>query len=166
VVGDRKESVVVVYDGQKGWIQKKGQTEDLDAKGVAEMKATLYESRVGGLLELLKDKDFKLSPLPEAKVAGQPAVGVLVKHPGQRDIRLYFDKTGGLLVKTETPAFDPLSGKEIPQEKLFADYKAVNGRQVPHKVTITQNGKRYMEIEITEVRIVERLDPALFTRPK
>src|SRR5205085_6713502 len=91
-VGGRKESVVVVYDGQKGWIQKGGKTEDLDSKGVAEMKATLYESRVGGLLELLKDKDFKLSPLAEAKVAGRPAVGVLVKHPGERDIRLYFDK--------------------------------------------------------------------------
>jgi hypothetical protein len=166
VVGGRTEAVVVVYDGQKGWIQKSGKTEELDAKGLAEMKATLYESRVGGLLELLKDKDFQLTPVGEAKVDGRPAVGLLVKHAGQRDIRLYFDKGNGLLVKSATLALDPLSGKEVPQEKVFADYKAVNGRQVPHKVAITQDGKRYMEVDIAEVRIVERLDPALFTRPK
>jgi hypothetical protein len=165
-VGGRKEAVVVVFDGQKGWIKKSGKTEDLDAKGVAEMKATLYESRVGGLLELLKDKAFQLSPLGEAKVNGQPAVGVLVKHPGQRDIKLYFDKAKGLLAKTETTVLDPQSGKEVSQEKVFTDYKAVSGRQVPHRVAITQSGRPYMEVDITEVRIVDRLDPALFTQPK
>jgi hypothetical protein len=165
-VGGRQEAVVVVYDGQKGWIKKAGKTEDLDAKGLAEMKATLYESRVGGLLELLKDKEFQLSAAGEAKVDGRPAVGILVKHPGQRDIRLYFDKANGLLVKTATQALDALSGKEVSQEKVFADYKAVSGRQVPHKVSITQNGRPYMEVEITEVRIVERLDPTLFAQPK
>jgi len=158
--------VIVVFDGKTGWVQEKGETKELDAKGLDEMKATVYASRVGGLVELLKGKEFQLSALPEAKVAGKPAVGVLVKHAGQRDIGLYFDKANGLLVKTETRAFDPLSKKEVSQEKLFAGYKAVQGRQVPHKVTVNQDGKLFMEVEVTEVRIVDRIDPGMFAKPQ
>jgi outer membrane lipoprotein-sorting protein len=164
--GTQKSKVIIVFDGQKGWVQENGKTKPLDDKGVAEMKATAYASRVGSLTELLKDKAFSLSPLAETKVAGKPAVGVLVKHAGQRDIRLYFDKSSGLLVKSESPALDVMTKKEVPQEKIFSDYKSVSGRQVPHKVLILQNGKPYMEVEVTEVRIVDRLDPMLFAEPK
>jgi len=164
--GGKKVKVVVVFDGKNGWVQEDGKTKELDEQGVAEMKATAYTSKVGSLIALLKDKEFKLSSLPDAKVAGRATAGVLVQHAGQRDIRLYFDKANGLLLKSETKAIDPLSKQEVTQEKIFGDYKAVQGRQVPFRVTVNQDGKLYMEIEITEVQIVDQLDPGLFTKPK
>jgi hypothetical protein len=164
--GGMKVMVVVIFDGKSGWVQENGKTKDLDEQGVAEMKATAYASKVGSLIDLLKDKEFKLSSLPDAKVAGKVAAGVLVQHPGQRDIKLYFDKASSLLLKTETKAIDPQTKKEVNQEKIFGDYKAVQGRQVPFRVTVNQDGRLYMEIDITEVRIVDQLEPALFTKPK
>jgi hypothetical protein len=158
--------ITQAFDGKKGWVKVADNTMDLDDKQTAELKALMYAGKVGGLIELLKDKSFELSPLGEVKVKDRPAVGVLVKQKGQRDISLYFDKQNGLLAKTVMRVIDQMSQAEATQEKIFSDYKAVDGRQTPHKVAVLQDGNPYVDVEVTEVRIVDRHDPSMFMKPQ
>src|SRR5438445_725224 len=80
-----------------------------------------------GRLGFVKEKGVELSSLAETKVDGKPAVGVVVKSKGHRDVKLYFDKASGLLVKREHPVVDPSTGKEVVQEVLFRDYQDKDG---------------------------------------
>jgi hypothetical protein len=158
-------TVTQAYDGKKGWAQVADKTMDLDEKQVAEFKALIYGGRVGNLVDLLKDKSFALSPLGEAQVNDRPAVGVLVKKQGERDISLYFDKKSGMLAKSTMMVVDQMSQAEVTQEKIFNEYKAIDGRQVPHKITINQDGKLYVDVEVTDATIMEQHDPSVFAKP-
>ncbi len=164
-VGGQTIAITQAFDGKKGWLKAGDTLLDLSEKQTTEAKAILYAARVTNLVDLLKDKKYELSPIGEDKVNDRPVAGVLVKRKGQRDVSLYFDKQNGLLAKTVTMAYDEMAQQEVTQEKIFADYKAVDGRQVPHRVTINQDGKLHAEVEVTGVSGVERHDPSVFAKP-
>jgi hypothetical protein len=156
--------IMQAFDGKQGWLQAGGNTLDLDDKMVSESKSLMYGARIIGLVDLLKDKNFQFSPLGEAKVTDRPAVGVLVKLKGQRDVSLFFDKQNGMLVKSVMVVFDPMSQMEVTQEKIYSEYKAVEGRQVPYKIAILQDGNPHADVEITDVSVVDRHDPSVFAK--
>jgi hypothetical protein len=158
--------ITQAFDGKKGWAQFGDKTVDLDDKQTAEVKALVYAGKVGNLIDLLKDKDFALSPLGESQVNDRPAVGVLVKRKDHRDVSLYFDRKTGRLAKQVMTVVDQMSQMEVMQEKIYLEYKAVEGRQVPQKITINQDGKPYVEVEVTDVTVVERHDPSVFAKPE
>ena len=90
-----------------------------------------------------------------------------VTKKGKRDVNLYFDKKTNLLVKAEYRALDPFTLQEVAQEKLFSGYKElVPGLKMASKELINSDGKRFMDMEITELRQVERHDDSVFARPK
>jgi outer membrane lipoprotein-sorting protein len=157
--------LVRIVNGDKGWRVVNGQVETMTANQLAEAREMLYAAEVRRLVPLT-DKGYKLSPLGETKVGDRPAIGVRVEHKGRRDINLYFDKQTHLLVRTEMriKAIEG-DGQEHTAETLFADYKKVQGVQMPFKVTIRRDGKPYVEVEHSEVKLVEKLDEGLFARP-
>jgi hypothetical protein len=161
-----KSTLVQVANGNKGWYKLNGDVEPLDEQTLAETKETLYVDRVTRLTVLLKDRDaFKLSAVEETKVNGKPAAGVKVTSKGHRDVRLYFDKESGLLVKTERRAFDTNTRKEGLQEEVYSNFKEAAGVTRPMKVIFYQDGKKYMEAETTELKYVDKFDDTVFARP-
>src|SRR5262245_57665115 len=90
-VGGMKIQRLAVVNGDKGWIKLNDMLQEMDKEQLAEEKAQAQASRVTSLLTL-KEKEYQLSPLGEAKVGDRPAAGVRVSHKDQRDINLYFDK--------------------------------------------------------------------------
>jgi hypothetical protein len=163
--GGKKITVILVFDGKKGWINAAGQpTKDMDDKVIAEVKEDLY---AGSLIRLmcLKDKAYELSPLGEVKIDGRPAVGIKVSSKGHRDVSLFFDKETGLLAKTERRAVDPMSGQEYTQEKLFSDYHDVNGIKTPKRAVVNKDGEKYLEAEQVEAKNLESLDDSVFAKP-
>src|SRR4051794_12104141 len=91
----------MVVNGDHGWTKGgDGNTMEMSKEQFAEHKETNLGGYIATLLPL-KDKAFTLTPLPEAKVDDRPAAGVQVSHKGHRDVKLYFDKQTGLLVKSE-----------------------------------------------------------------
>jgi hypothetical protein len=150
----------IVLDGDKGWMNG----EELDKDRLAEQKAGHYSNWVTSLLPL-KDKEFKLSPLPEAKVDNKPVVGVKVSRAGHRDINLFFDKDTGLLVKSSTKAkAEEQGGQEVTQDTLFMNYKDVDGIKTPMKFAIMRDGNRYIEAEIVDYKRADKLDPKTFAK--
>ena len=116
-------------------------------------------------MPLLKDKAYTLSALKEVKVNGKAAVGVKVAAKGHKDIELYFDKDSGLQVKTVRVSLDPQTMKDVSYEVIYSDIKEFNGVKHATKALVNQDGKKYMEMEITEFKALDKVDEKEFAKP-
>jgi hypothetical protein len=164
-VANVKFRQVVLFDGQRLRIYVNGKEYKLDDKKMnKEVREQANAEKIVGLV-FVRKKGYTLSPLGEVRVNGKPALGVRVSSEGHRDVNLFFDKEKGLLVKTETRTIDFLSGEERTQEKVLADYKERDGFLQPSRVTVLQDGKELLSLEIEEVKVVDRFDDDTFTRP-
>ena len=153
----------IVIDGDKGWKRVDGNVSDLSKQELAEFR----DQKQGEDLDrlgFLNDKGRELSLLDEIKSEGKPAVGVLVKTKAQRDVKLYFDKSSGLLVKRERRIGGP-AGKEVLQEVFFRDYQEKDGVKHYRKILGLQNGQRVVEGTVTELEFFDKLDPKMFAKP-
>jgi len=142
----------IVLDGDKGW-SKMGDTTKEMAKD--ELALHLHSHRAGWVNTLLPltDKAFQLKAVGEAKVGKQMASVVQVSRKGYPDVKLYFAKDTGLLVKNEyrTKAAEQ-EFKEVSQATYFSDYREVDGAKVAYKRVMKRDDKLYIEAEITEMK--------------
>jgi hypothetical protein len=161
----QKLHVVTLFDGTKVTIEANGKEVPVDDKIKDTIKDTLYAMKVGNLAALVKEKGFELSALGEVKVEGKPAVGILVKSKGQKDVSLYFNKETNLLAKVEHRTLDPMSGNEITEERIITEYGKSDGVPIPKKMTINHDGNKFMELEITETKRLEKLEDSEFAKP-
>ena len=155
------------YDGKALWLSVMGMNQELNDKDlIAEMKESMYCETVSGLSDI-DDKNYKFSPLGEMKIKGVDAVGVRVSKKDKRDVNLWFDKKNHLLVKSEFRGKDPFGqgAGEANQEKYFSGYKAVMGIQSPVRMEVHNDGKKVVEMELSDMRYHEKLDDTHFTRP-
>jgi hypothetical protein len=163
--GDQDFTFIQVIAGNKGWFKFGDNTQELDKDMLAEAKEQMNASNISHLA-CLKDKEYKLSPLGEVKVGDRPAIGVRVEHKGCRDVSLFFDKKKGLLLKMETRGKDVMQGgQEYTATTRYDDYKEIEGIMVAHKTNIERDGKPYVDGEMTEATISEKLDDSVFAKP-
>jgi hypothetical protein len=161
----KKLEILEVVDGDKGWNSIDGTTQEMGKEEFEEATENLYANRVS-MLYPLKEKEFKLTPLAGAKVGEKETDGIKVSSKDHRDINLFFDKKTGLLLKSESKVKDLMNeGKEVAQETYFDDYKEVDGIWTPFKVRIKRAGKDYVVAEMTDVKIVDKLDDKIFEKP-
>ena len=156
--------VIFVLNGGKAWLHVLGQTMELKDEELEDAKEGLHAEQVQALLPLLEDKAFTLTPLGEIKIDGRDAVGVTVACKGHKDVNLYFDKATGLLAKSERRTLND-EQQEVTEATFFSDYKEIDGVKVPMKLLVQHDGKKYIELEVTEYRFVDRIDDAEFARP-
>jgi outer membrane lipoprotein-sorting protein len=160
----KAKTVVEVIDGDKGWIAIDGQVSEADPASLARTNQQLYLSRVTWLVPLLKEKEFELTTLKETKVDERPAAGVKVASKGQKDIDLYFDKESGLLVKLEYLTKNN-QGREVTQEDSFSNYAEFGGVKLPKKSVSFQDGKKLVEVEITDAKFPDSIPASEFGKP-
>jgi hypothetical protein len=159
--------IVQAFDGEKGWASVLGMVKDLEKEEIDEHKAMVHVESVTNLFALTEDKAFKLSTLGDSKVGDAEVVGVQATKQDKRDVNLYFDKKTHLLLKAEYRAMEPISKMEVAQEKIYSDYKELlPGLKMSSKQIVNNDGKRYMELEFTEVTAVERHDDSIFKKPE
>lgn len=170
-----KLAQVQVLNGGKAWIQLFGNTTEVPGPVLNEMKETVYVSQCQTLVPLLRDAEYKLTPLAEIKVQNRPAVGFNVAALGHRDLKMYFDKETMLLVKVERRTIDvtarrAIDGveqqpKEILRETFLSDYKEIDGVKTPTKVVLLNDGQPYVNSIVSETQYLEKVDPKIFSRP-
>ncbi len=163
-IDGKTQSVVQVLNGDVGWMSIDGKTRALDAGELAARKESFYADHAVRLTPLLKDKNYRLSTLPEAKVDGRPAVGVKIAYAGRADIHFYFDKASGLLVKSDRRT-KGTGKKDVLQEEVFRDYKAFGGAQRPTKFVVFRDGKKFMEGMVLNYTPLEKVDAKEFAKP-
>ena len=160
-----KHTIVHVVNGNKVYIALDGRDLKADAAQLAEIRSGLELERVKRLLPLLQDKSYQLALLEELEVNNRPAVGVRITGRGRREMRLYFDKELGLLVRAEN-RLDGGKGKpEIRQHFFFGDFKDIGGYKRPTKVRAYRDGKQIMEAELLDAKALDKVDETEFAKP-
>lgn len=155
----------IVYDGSKGWRKMGEDTAEMTAEQLAEQKEGMHAGYLATLLPL-RDNAYTLTPLGEVKVGDRAAVGIKVSSKGHRDVNFYFDKDTNLLVKSEmTVKSEEQGGKQVTQEELYSDHQDVDGVKIPMKMTINRDGKKFVEGESSNVKLLEKLDDNVFSKP-
>jgi hypothetical protein len=157
--------VVSVYNGKEAWIRAGDQDVPVTDEILAEFKDAAYTM---GLVQgiFLKDKSLKFSSLGESKVKDRPVLGVVVSRKGNKDVTLYFDKETGLLAKVEMRKRDIMAGEEVTEERIITEYQEVDGRKVARKAEVRRDGKPFLEVEVIEAKVVEKVDDSEFAKPK
>jgi hypothetical protein len=155
--------MVQLLDGEKATSIINGEAKAVSAEQLSQLKQTLRLEQAMRLVPLLTDPAFTLTLLPEVRYNNQVYVGVAARGNGQRELKLYFDKATGLLVKSEHTLDAP--SVPIKQEAYYAAYRDLGGYKRPTKLVVYRGGKKIMEANLIDAQRYERIDPVEFTRP-
>jgi hypothetical protein len=159
----QKATVKVIFDGEKGWISVNNMTMDAPESTIREFKDASHLMEVTKLTGL-GDKKYKLESLGESKVEDKPVIGIRVTTEGQRDVNLFFDKETYLILKTERRAVT-MTEQEVTEERINQSFGEVEGLKIPKKVLVLRDGKKYVESEETETKVLDSIDKSEFAKP-
>jgi outer membrane lipoprotein-sorting protein len=157
--------VVQVSDGKEGW-QKIGdmETMKLPKNDFDNVKSQIAIQEITTLLPLLDKKRYTVASLGDVKVKGKKAIGLNVTSKGGVDVNLYFDPTTLMIIKLQHQAKDP-TGKEVTQTLFMNSFKKIQGVAFPTKVQVDQDGKKFVTVEFSEIKVSEKLDASVFKKP-
>jgi hypothetical protein len=159
---DKRAKITLVLNGDKGWTSDGGVANPMAAVRIKEIADEAYVNWLTTLTPLKKD-GFELKPLPETKVDGKAAVGVLVSSKGHEAAKLYFDKESHLLAKIEREGLQ--NGEKATIEYQYGSYKEVDGVKLPGKLVEFVNGKKALELKPTSYKLLTKVDDATFGKP-
>jgi hypothetical protein len=163
-MGGKKATRIEVINKDKGWTVMGGKLRALPPEQLAEIYEGMDAHYVLTLLPL-KDPACRIAFLGESEVEGRPTVGLKVSRDGHRDVRLYFDKERGYLLKMQTRV-KGMGGRDEEEETVYGDYQDFDGVRSYKKMTTKRDGKPFLEMEATEYKAVERLPDSTFDKPE
>jgi hypothetical protein len=131
---DERIRMTMVLNRNKAWTRTGQEQVEEDANSRLELIQVAYIDYVGSLLPLLREKEYALAPLGDAVVYMQPAVGVAVTSKGHPDVKLYFAKNTGLLIKVACRFKDPASNKDQLLEQHYSEYEEVDSASASEQV--------------------------------
>lgn len=138
-----------------------GVEQTTDEKAVKETLQAVQLQEITTLTPLVVEgSKYTLKAEPDAD--GKAVV--LVSGNGARDVKLYFDKTTGLLNKTVRKAL-ATSEKgiiEVTEESTLSDFKKTGDALLPTKVVVLHDGKKFMDVTITETKFADKIEPSEF----
>ena len=155
---------MVVLNVDKGWRKFGDNNVELDGDAVANQKRAVYLQVVPALLVPLKGKDFKVDSATEEKVGEKPAVVVKATGPDGKDFTLFFNKESGLLMKMVAKVVG-MQGEEFTQETTFDNYKDFGGTKQATKLSSKRDGEKFLDVEVSEFKILDKADAKAFSQP-
>ena len=169
---DVRVRTTFVINGTEGWVRNRnGEVVAIAQEAdLAEIKTnSVYHSWITTLVPL-KGKGIKLSPGGELKVGDRTTLCLLVSRDGHRDVMLCFDKETDLLLRSESPVklqagSEQELGKILIEERLYSDYREIDGVRWAKKIITKVDGKVRNETDIVEFKPHEKLDEAIFAKP-
>ena len=163
--GGNKIKGVTVLAGNKGWRKFGDNQSEMDKDALANEIRTVYLTVIPMTILPLKGKEFKVAAIAEENVEGKPAVGIKVTAPDGKDFRLYFDKESGLPVRMVARVVG-FMGEEFTQETTFTDYKEMAGIKKATKILSKRDGEKFQEHQTIEFKVLNKVDPKVFTEPQ
>ena len=163
--GGMKIEAVAVLAGDKGWRSFGGMTTDLEGDTLANEKRSLYLQVIPATLVPLKDKSYKLQADKEDKIGDKTVVGVKVTGPDGKDFSIFFDKESGLPVKVVAKVLD-FMGNEFNQETVLDGYKDFDGIKKATKTETKRDGEKFLDAEISEFKVLDKVDPKTYAKPE
>jgi hypothetical protein len=162
--GGMEVKAATVVAGDKGWRDFGGMKMELDKDGLSNEKRMMYLQMIPVALVPLRQKEFKVEAGATEKVAGREAATLKVTGPDKKDFTITFDQETGLPVKLVANVIG-FTGEEFTQETTYGGYKDLAGIKKATKVDSKRDGERFVEYEITDFEILDKLDASTFKEP-
>ena len=156
---------VVVLDGAKGWRKFGDYPAELEGELLASEKRNVYYQVVPITLVALNGNGFRYEAGGEEKVGDKAAVILKVTGPDGKDFSLSLDKETGLPLKLVGKRVG-YKGGEYTAETTFADYKDFDGIKKATKVETKRDGEPFEKWEVTEFKVLDKVEPDTFAEPK
>jgi hypothetical protein len=164
-VQGNKIAIQQIANGKKIKQTVNGEEKKMSEAEKADLLQSVMLQEIEGLTPLLDGKKYTIKAEKDGAVDGNPAAVILVTAKGLNDTKLYFDKKTMLLVKTERKGLGPGKGEdnvEVLEETYMSDFKKVQGVMTAMKVKVDHDGKKFMTMDTTEVKLLEKADPKKF----
>ena len=155
-----EENSTRVFDGTNGWMAG-------PEAAVPLMPLTggnLYGARVDALITFPTNirQDFNTWRSGSAAIDGVDVSIAQGTKTGENPVNFYFDTKTGLLKRTVR--WNKTAVGSVPVQTDYADYRAVNGVQMPYKITVTwTNGQSFIVLD--RITANAAIDAAKFARP-
>ena len=160
-----KDTVTTIYNRDKFWVKQGNEpVQDLSNTDGTSIKHFFHALCLPDLLITLKGKDYKLARLDENQGNEKNAVGISVTHKNFKEVRLFFDKTSGLPIKSEVKLIG-LNGEDWA-DLYFSDFKVIQGVKHFMRFNMRQGNQDVYEFEIKELKLLEQLDEKTFAKPE
>ncbi len=156
---------VFVVAGDKGWRKFGDDSSELEGDALANQKRVVYLHVIPTTILAIKGNGFKYEKSGEEKVGDKPAVILKVTGPDGKDFTLSFDKESGAPVK-EVATIIGFQGQEVTEETTFADYKEFDGIKKATKIEVKRDGQKFQTMDVTEFKVLDKVDAEAFTEPK
>lgn len=165
--GGTKFTVLTVIAGDKAWtaIGDMG-VRPMEAAQLANAKRTGYIDTVAITILPLKSKEYKTTLVADDKIGDKAVATVKATGPDGKDFTLCFDKESGLLLKITAEGVLDFTGQEFKQEMLFTDYKDMGGIKKAAKSEGLRDGEKFVNLEYTEFKLLDKVDDSTFAEPK
>ncbi len=155
--------MTVGYDGQAAWMGIGGQTRDMPASQMAELKASLFRQSIP-LLQNFEKPGYTVQALGPAEVEGKPAEVVVVSDPERSlQVKVYIDPATNLIAMKHYTA--ALMGPPAETDELYSDYRDVKGVKIPYKTVVKQGGKIGADVTVTDVKVNPGIPEAWYKKP-
>jgi hypothetical protein len=162
--GNDRIKLLVVVNGDRGWRRFRDQNEEIVGEGLSNEKRTIYLQVAAIRLVPLKGKGFKCESVADENVGDKPAAVLKVTGPDGKEFTLCFDKDSGLPIKQVVKMPDA-QGTIYLVEVTFAGYKDFDGIKKATKTEVRRDGKLVQQMEMTEFKVLDKVDPQTFAEP-
>jgi len=149
---------VTAFNGKVGWLQVPGRVHMMNSQENAEAR---IDADMAFAVDVIK-MYVKFSTREGEQVDGHDTWLVMGRNEGQPPLRLYLDKTSGLLVRMERYLDSPLGYN--PTQIDYADYRDNNGVKIPYKWTVARPNNRFT-VQVAEVQDNVPVEDAKFAVP-
>ena len=157
---------VTVVNGDKGWRKFGDNTMEMDAAALANEKRIIYLQVVAARITPLTGTGFKAEPAGEEKIGDKSAVVLKMTGPDGKDFTISFDKESGLPVKVVAAKMLGFQGQEYTQETTYSDYKDIDGIKRAMKVESKRDGQIFIKQQVSEYKVLDKVDPQTFNQPE
>ncbi len=159
---EKKSSLVVVVNGEKVKATTNGKVEELKENVKAEFRQLAMVQEVSLLYPLLDSDKFTLKAGKNERIDATEVEVVTVTRKGMKEIKMCFEKEAGRLVRFTHKMPSPLGG-EVDHEVTQSEFKEFSGVLYPTVQKIKQQGKDYMGLKFTDVKMIEKPDLKAYT---
>jgi hypothetical protein len=162
---DIKVKATLVLYGDQGYRHFGAVDTELDASGIANLKRTVSLVVIPITIVPLRAEGYKLQTLADEKIGDQLAAGIKATGSDGKEFRIYFDKKTGVPVKIVAHLLT-IEGSEFDCETTYGNYKDFGRIKKATKVMVKRDGHKFLDQEITEFKIVDKLDKEAFLKPE
>ncbi len=122
----------------------------LPAPQLRQSRSALFRLREAVLLSD-RDPARTINFIEQSENGGTTADVIEISTQDGQSVRLWIDTASGEVLKNVYKG-EGLGGPGSTIEELYSDYREVEGIQVPFKITILQDGSKYLDAEVVEVK--------------